>query len=201
LSRAGANPFAASQESELALDLRDVQLARYLDYLPLRLPIQLVSGALDSDLKLAFRRLEDHHSALSLSGSVAFREVVVKDPAGAPLLSLKRLEVLLGTLDPLQRNFVIERVAVDSPEIHARVSRQGTINWIDFLHQELAARRAAVPEPAEMRAEVRAECRQRRDAGGVVAGRSEGQWWCPALARRVARQAVQRERSKASISV
>ena len=152
-----SKPFAESQESELTLDLRDIQLARYVDYLPLRLPIQLVSGALDSDLKLAFRRLEDHHSALSLSGNVAFKEVVVKDPAGAPLLSFKRLEVLLGTLDPLQRNFVIERVALDAPEIHARVSRQGTINWLDFLDQELAARRAAVPEPAEMRAEVRAD--------------------------------------------
>lgn len=35
---------------------------------------------------------------------------------------------------------MIDRVVLDSPEIHARVSRQGTINWIDFFSQELAAR-------------------------------------------------------------
>ncbi|WP_374690210.1 DUF748 domain-containing protein [Accumulibacter sp.] len=146
-----SKPFAATQESELAVDLRDVQIAPYLDYLPLRLPIQLVSGAVDSELKLAFRRGEDDHPSLSLSGNVTVRDLVVKDTAGDPLLSLQRLHVVLATVDPLQRVFVVERVAVESPEVHARVSRQGTINWVEFFNQELAARSppAAADGPAK----------------------------------------------------
>jgi uncharacterized protein involved in outer membrane biogenesis len=50
-----SKPFAEAMESELALDFRDLQLGKYLDYLPIRLPIQWVSGVLDSDLKLSFR--------------------------------------------------------------------------------------------------------------------------------------------------
>ena len=144
-----SKPFAATQESELAVDLRDVQIAPYLDYLPLRLPIQLVSGAVDSELKLAFRRGEDDHPSLSLSGSVTVRDLVVRDIAGDPLLSLQRLHVVLATVDPLQRVFAVEQVAVDSPEIHARVSRQGTINWIDFFNEELAARSSPAAGPAK----------------------------------------------------
>ncbi|EXI85646.1 MAG: putative protein involved in outer membrane biogenesis [Candidatus Accumulibacter sp. BA-94] len=138
-----SKPFTATQESEMAVDLRNVQIAPYLDYLPLRLPIQLVSGAVDSELKLAFRRGADDHPSLSLSGSVTVRDLVVKDTAGDPLLSLQRLHVLLATVDPLQRVFAIEQLAVDSPEIRARVSRQGTINWVEFFNQELAARSPA----------------------------------------------------------
>lgn len=135
-----SKPFSATQESELAVDLREVQLAPYLDYLPLRLPIQLVSGAVDGELKLVFRRGEDDHPSLGLSGSATLRDLSVKDTAGAPLLSLKQLHVVLSRIDPLQRVFAIERVALEAPEIHARVSPQGTINWIDFFNQELAAR-------------------------------------------------------------
>ncbi|MCM8613184.1 DUF748 domain-containing protein [Accumulibacter sp.] len=135
-----SKPFSAAQESELAVDLRAVHIAPYLDYLPLRLPIQLVSGFVDGELKLVFRRGEDDHPSLSLSGSATLRDLVVKDTAGAPLLSLQQLHVALARIDPLQRVFAIERVSLDAPEIHARVSPQGTINWIDFFSQELAAR-------------------------------------------------------------
>lgn len=93
-----SKPFAESRESELQLALRKVQLNRYVDYLPLRLPLEVVSGTLDSDLKLVFRRQEDGHSTLVLSGSVALDELRIKDRAGAPLLSLARLEIALGRL-------------------------------------------------------------------------------------------------------
>lgn len=141
-----SKPFAKSIDSELAFDFRDVQLGRYVDYVPVRLPFQVVSGALDSDLKLIFRQQDDHRSTLSLSGHVAIRDVDIKDSSGSPLLSLKRFDVQLGELDPINRRWMINRVTVDSPEIHAQVSRQGTINWMDFFSSELAAHESAAPE-------------------------------------------------------
>jgi hypothetical protein len=142
-----SKPFTNSLESELAFDLHGVKLGSYVDYAPLNLPIQVVSGALDSDLKLRFRRQEANRSTLSLVGNVVIKDLVVQDSQGAPLLSLKRLEVLLGDVDPLNRRFVIERVSVDSPEIYGRVSRQGTINWVDFFTRETAARAATATGP------------------------------------------------------
>jgi hypothetical protein len=168
-----SKPFATSMESELALDLRDVQLGKYIDYSPVRLPVQVVSGALDSDLKLRFQRHGSGHSTLALSGSFVIRDVAVKDSAGAPLLSLKRLEVLAGTLDPLGGKFAIDRVTVDSPEIHARVSRQGAINWIEFFSQELAARSASLPEAKAVPVEW--SLGEARITGGAVRWLDESQ--------------------------
>lgn len=134
-----SKPFDASLESQLRFDLREVPLAKYVDYLPLHLPIEVVSGVLGSELTVAFRRQEADRATLEISGTVAFKDVVVKDKGGSPLLSLRSLEVVLEALDPLNGKFAIERVSLEQPEIHARVSPQGGINWVDFLSQELAA--------------------------------------------------------------
>ncbi len=162
-----SKPFADSRESELAFDLRDVQVGKYLDYVPIRLPIQVLSGALDSDLKLIFGRRENE-SALSLSGRVTIKDVEVKDASGAPLLSFKRLEVLVETLDPLRQQFVIDRVSVDSPEINARVSRQGAINWLEFFRKQLAAKGASAPPAENQAASVEWSLGEAKVSGGVV---------------------------------
>ncbi|MBL8414258.1 MAG: DUF748 domain-containing protein [Propionivibrio sp.] len=132
-----SKPFADTLESELALDLSDLQLAKYLDYIPFDLPIKVQSGALNTNLKLTFLQQKDKPSTLLVSGTTAIASLDVKDTSGFPLLSLKQLDLVIGSADLLGRKFVIERIAVDSPEIHARVSRQGTINWIEFFRKEL----------------------------------------------------------------
>jgi uncharacterized protein involved in outer membrane biogenesis len=139
-----SKPFAESLESELVLDLDNLQLAKYLDYAPFHLPIKVVSGALDGDLKIAFRQQKDKPSTLSLSGTAVLRELLVKDFADAPLVSLKRLDLSLGAADLLNQTFTVDRIALDSPEIHTRVGRQGTINWLDLLPKAQARDRSAV---------------------------------------------------------
>jgi hypothetical protein len=144
-----SKPFDVSHESELSINLDDLQLAKYHDYLPRRLPIQLVSGALDGDLKVHFRQDKDKPPTLTVSGSAALKGVVVKESSGAPLLALKRLDLLLGSADLLNRKFVIDRIALDSPEIHARVGAQGTINWQDVLTKAMADAKTSAPPVAK----------------------------------------------------
>lgn len=132
-----SKPFADTLESELSLDLSDLQLASYLDYIPFDLPIKVLSGALNTNLNLTFLQHMDKPSTLLLSGTAAIAGLDVKDAAGSPLLSLKQLDLVIGSAELLSHKFVIERIAVDSPEIHARVSREGTINWIEFFRKEL----------------------------------------------------------------
>jgi uncharacterized protein involved in outer membrane biogenesis len=128
-----SKPFAESLESELILDLDNLQLAKYLDYAPFHLPITMVSGSLDGDLKVVFRQQKNRASTLSLSGTAALKDLLVKESSGAPLVSLKRLDLQLGSLDLLNQKIVIDRITIDSPVIHARIGRQGTINWLDLL--------------------------------------------------------------------
>jgi hypothetical protein len=140
-----SKPFANTLETEMALDLGDLQLAKYVDYVPLKLPIKVLSGALDTNLKLVFHQEKDKPSTLTLSGTSAIKSLKVNETSGAPLLSFKQLDLAIGSADLLNRKFVIDRFAVDSPEIHARVSPQGDLNWIEFFRKELAAGKPTPP--------------------------------------------------------
>ena len=144
-----SKPFAQSLESEIALDLTDLQLAKYFDYSPIKLPVKVLSGALDTNMKLVFRQEKDIPSTLLLSGDAAISSLKVDDLSGAPLLSIKRLELAIDSVDLLNRKFALDHLLLDSPEIHARVSRQGDINWIGFFRKELVAGKPANSVPIE----------------------------------------------------
>lgn len=138
-----SKPFADSQESEIGFALHAVQVGKYIGYSPIRLPVKVLSGVLDGDLKIVFKRNREEGPSLSLAGTAMLADLVVQDTGGAPLLALKRLEVAASSLDPLRRRFAIDRVAAESPEIHARVGRQGEVNWIEYFKQETAARQTS----------------------------------------------------------
>ena len=168
LIKGRSKPFANSLESEIAIDLNDLQLAQYVDYLPFKLPIKVLSGALDSTLKLTFRQEKERSSTLVLAGTAAVKQLAVKDTAGAPLLSFKTLDLAIGSADLLGRRFVIDRVAVDSPQIDARVSRQGTINWVEFFSDKLAAAKAKAPVAKKPEPALAWSLGEAKVAGGVL---------------------------------
>jgi uncharacterized protein involved in outer membrane biogenesis len=144
-----SKPFAESLESELILDLENLQLAKYLDYAPFPLPVKVVSGALESDLKVAFRQQKNQLPTLILSGTAVLKDLLVKELSDAPLVSLKRLDLQLGKVDLLNQKFAIDRVVIDSPVVHTRVGRQGTINWLDLLSGKQTADKKNVQASGE----------------------------------------------------
>jgi len=144
-----SKPFADSLESEMALDLADLQLAKYLDYAPLKLPVQVTSGALDTNLKLVFHQEKDKASTLLLSGASRIKNLKVIESSGDPLLSFKQLDLGIASADLFRNKFVIERIALDSPEIEARVNRQGDLNWVASFRQPAAVSKADAPSGAK----------------------------------------------------
>ena len=139
LVKGKSKPFSDSLESEIAIDLDDLQLARYLDYIPFKLPIKVLSGSLDSALKLVFLQQKDKPPTLVVSGTAALKHLDVKDSSGAPLLAFKQLDLAIASADLLGGKFVVDRLAVDAPQVDARVSAQGTINWVEFFSKQMAA--------------------------------------------------------------
>lgn len=142
-----SKPFADSLESEFALAIDDLQLAKYIDYVPLKLPVKVVSGAFDSDLKVVFRQQKGAAATLDVSGTAALKQLAVQEAKGDPLLKLKRLDLSVAAAEPFARKFRIDRVTLDAPEIHARVDRQGGVNWLSVLPQGSAVS-ADVAKPA-----------------------------------------------------
>ncbi|MBS1227315.1 MAG: hypothetical protein H6R17_592 [Proteobacteria bacterium] len=168
LVKGRSKPFASSLESEIAIDLDALQLAQYVDYLPFKLPIKVLSGSLDSTLKLVFHQQKDKASTLVLSGTAAIKQLDVKDSSGAPLLALKQLDLAIGSADLLGGKYVVDRIAVDSPQIDARVSKQGTINWIEFFSQKMADAKVNAPVAKKPEPALAWSLGEAKVAGGVL---------------------------------
>jgi len=144
-----SRPFDDSLESELVLDLDNLQLAKYLAYSPVDLPIKVLSGALEGDLRFRFLQTKGQPSTLSLGGKVALKDLKVTETGGAPLIGLKRLEVALRDADLLKLAIGIERVALESPEIDVRIDKQGVVNWLGLLPASPAAPAEAAPKKVD----------------------------------------------------
>lgn len=144
-----SRPFDDSLESELVLDLDNLQLAKYLAYSPVDLPIKVLSGALEGDLRFRFLQTKGQPSTLSLGGKMALKDLKVTEAGGAPLIGLKRLEVALRDADLLKLAIGIERVALESPEIDVRIDKQGVVNWLGLLPASPAAPAEAAPKKVD----------------------------------------------------
>lgn len=128
-----SKPFSTTRESEFVLALDGMQLPKYFDYLPVKLPVKLASGTLDTDLTVTFAQDATQGMRLQVSGTTAISDFRMTESSGALLAAVKRLDVALGASDILGGKFVVDRVAVEAPEVGVRATRAGSLNWLDFL--------------------------------------------------------------------
>ena len=143
-----SKPFTETMDSEFVLALDNVQLPKYFDYSPVKLPVKMESGAVDTDLTVVFRQEQGKKPKLLLSGTTAVKNLKVTEFSGQPLVSFRQLDVTVGSSDLLGSKFVIDRVAVEAPEIGARISKEGTVNWLDLLPKGGTSAKATEPPSA-----------------------------------------------------
>jgi outer membrane protein OmpA-like peptidoglycan-associated protein len=132
-----SKPFSASRESEFELALDGARLPGYFDYVPAKPPVKLTSGTLDTWLKLGFSQQPGQTPRLTVSGNASVGDLKITESAGQALAAWKRLDISIGSADVFGGRFVIDKLALDGPEISARAGREGKINWLELLSSVL----------------------------------------------------------------
>ena len=130
---ARSKPFADSLETEISLALSDLNLTRFFDYAPVKLPIKMSSGSLDSDLKIVFHQENAKASTLEVSGTTSITDLKIQEDSGQPLVSFKKLDVDIASAELLNGKYRLARVVLDSPHVGASVSSDGDINWMRLV--------------------------------------------------------------------
>jgi outer membrane protein OmpA-like peptidoglycan-associated protein len=129
-----ARPFASTREARLAIDLDNVDLTRYLDYVPSP-PVHLPTGYLDLHLKLAVALARDQAPRLGVDGTVVLRTLDIRTTQGKPLVKLDRVELAIAHANvpsgPLSATLTINqkgRLSIDGETalapLHARLAVQ-----------------------------------------------------------------------------
>lgn len=143
-----SKPFAGKMESELDLALDRFDLASLQPYLPPGLPVRLLAGHLDSDLKIVFREMAEQTFSLGVVGGLRIAGMTLAERDGQPLLAWKELAVDVEESDLIGRRVAVRRVTLDGLDASLRVSKQGEFNIFRVIDGLAAGKPAAAPAPA-----------------------------------------------------
>ena len=110
-------PFAGSRSTELLLDFEGIDLAAYMPYVPAEAGVRIQSGLLDVKFSLIYENFQDGRHALHSAGTVTLRDLALKDAANRALVSLDRLELDIGALEPLEGIVRIQEIVLQAPTI------------------------------------------------------------------------------------
>jgi len=150
------NPYAIEGKTKLFKDTRetifnilieDLDIPYYLAYVPHEMNITIPSGKLDVHSTLTFSITPDQKPVITVAGNMALREFVLQDRKKNPVAGLKRLDVVMTALEPLQSKFHFAKISLDSPELNVRRDKSGTINLLT-----LAPPQKEEPKPAKAEA-------------------------------------------------
>ena len=137
-------PFADSQESNASLSLSNLDLTALARYLPEPRSFDLVSGRLDIDLKPHALHVFKQTPALTLSGDIGLRDLLLVGRDGQPLASLGARQVSVLPSELMQREVHLGRVTCITPFFRLVRNAQGAL----VLPQLGAPAAATVPAAA-----------------------------------------------------
>jgi uncharacterized protein involved in outer membrane biogenesis len=151
-------PFAGSRETELRLDLRGIDLAAYMPYVPPDADFRIQSGLLDINLSLLYESFQDGTQAFRTAGTIALHALDLTDAASRPLLNLDQLKVEIGALEPLEGIVTISEILLQGPTFTiTRLPTDHVVRSSDALPLRDVFRNINLPPPVLKIAQVTLE--------------------------------------------
>lgn len=129
-------PFETSRDTTLDLNVQDVDIPFYLNYVPVKLNCQLKSARLDTRMKIHFIVTKDKSRLLALSGNVALKDVLLNDLKNNKILGLPSLSVDMASVEPLVQNIHLAQITLESPELVIRRDKGGQINLLNLTEKQ-----------------------------------------------------------------
>lgn len=126
-------PFLDSRETSFDLDVRDLNIPFYLNYVPVKMNSRLTSARLDTKMNISFILPKGKPPSIKLAGSLALRNVALEDRQRQKILRLPALQVALASVEPLAADIHLSRVFIQSPEVVIRRDQGGGINLLNLL--------------------------------------------------------------------
>ncbi|HVA80548.1 MAG TPA: DUF748 domain-containing protein [Candidatus Binataceae bacterium] len=135
-----SKPFGATRDSIIELNLHQLDLSRYLGYVPRKLPVKIPQGTFSCALQVHFVA-KDTGPVIAIAGELAIDHLDVRDTSGAPVATLEHAMAMLNDVEPLQGRIHLGKVRVDGLNANLVRNHDGSTN--------LSALTAANPAPAE----------------------------------------------------
>ncbi|MCX5848775.1 MAG: DUF748 domain-containing protein [Deltaproteobacteria bacterium] len=129
-------PFLTSRATSFDVDIQDLDIPFYLNYIPAKMNSQLKSARLDTKMKINFIVNKDKSPSLTLTGGVTLRKIVLDDLQNKKILQMPSLSVNITSVEPFVPNIHLAKIALESPELVIRRDKQGEINLLNLTKKQ-----------------------------------------------------------------
>ncbi len=134
-------PFTDSLETSLDLNVKDFNVPYYLAYVPFKMNFKLLSGYVDTSVRITYTQYRKKAPTLTLAGEIAVRQVKVADEKDNPMVGLPIIKVSVAPSDLIAGNLHLAKVLVQSPEIDLLRDRRGKINLASLVPESTVGKK------------------------------------------------------------
>jgi uncharacterized protein DUF748 len=146
-------PFKDSRESTLGFDIDKLDIAKYLEYSPVKLNFTVPSGQLNGKIKAAFKTSKNNAPVLSITGNLGLKELEMLQSGGGQLVKLPSFEVLIDAIEVFANKTTLKAIKSEGLDLYLNRTRDGKLNLANLVTV------AAETKPAETKQEEKPEAK------------------------------------------
>ena len=121
-------PFSESRETAFDVNISDLAIPHYLEYVPLRREYEIPSAFLDVKAVVSFAQHKDKPPTLRAEGDVILKSVRITGKDKSPMILLPMVKAVIFPSDLAARDFRLAALQVRDPEIDVSRDRNGKLN-------------------------------------------------------------------------
>jgi uncharacterized protein involved in outer membrane biogenesis len=121
-------PFSESRETAFDVNISDLDIPHYLEYVPLRREYEIPSAFLDVKAVVSFSQHKDKPPTLRAEGDVILKNVRITGKDKSPMVLLPMVKAVIFPSDLAARDFRLAALQVRDPEIDVSRDRNGKLN-------------------------------------------------------------------------
>ncbi|MCP2500813.1 MAG: DUF748 domain-containing protein [Deltaproteobacteria bacterium] len=129
-------PFSESLETTFDVNISDLDIPHYLEYVPLQRQYEIPSAFLDVNAVISFTQYKDKPPTLRAEGDVTLKELRINGKDRSPMVHLPTVKVVISPSDLAARDFHLAALQVQDPEIDVSVDRNGKLNLLSLLPEK-----------------------------------------------------------------
>ena len=124
-----STPFLGSHDTTLAINLNQLDVTRFIVFLPTPLPYRITSALLSTKLNLHFIS-QKNTPEISLNGTIDLTAPDLRDQHDHPLFKAHAIRAAIHNMNLLTGDLALNQLELDQPQVWAGLDRQGSLNWL-----------------------------------------------------------------------
>src|SRR5512141_1744378 len=129
-------PFSESRETTFDVNISDLDIPHYLEYVPLQLEYEIPPAFLDVKTVVSFAQHKDKPPTLRAEGEVILKDGRFTGKDKSPMVRLPMVKAVIFPSDLAARDFHLAALQVRDPEIDVSMDSNGKLNLLALNPQK-----------------------------------------------------------------